>query len=46
MLKLVSFLLCFLKKNTSYKEKDTSGKKIDKEKPLGECEVTPSGMTG
>ena len=53
MLKLVSFWLEFLKKDTSYTEKDTSyrkkdtsGQKVDKEKMLGECEVTPSGMTG
>ena len=53
MLKLVSFWLEFLikryklyRKDTSYRKKDTSGQKVDKEKMLGECEVTPSGMTG
>ncbi len=32
------------KKNTSCKEKDTSCKKEDKEKPLGEWDVSPSGI--
>ena len=36
----------YTEKDTSYRKKDTSGQKVDKEKMLGECEVTPSGMTG
>ena len=43
MLKLVSFLLDFLRKRYKLYKKDTSGKKMDKEKPLGEWDVSPSG---
>jgi len=38
----IFFALIFVEKDTSYKEKDTSCKKMDKEKPLDECKVTPS----
>ena len=40
------FALIFVEKDTSYRKKTQVVKRKDKEKPLGEYEVTPSGMDG